>query len=79
MTDPDPRQFQPYPDYGMYVEALKQAEREATKQAHARLFDLRQLTPIDHHLCWDERERREYLAKYPTRWSRFLHWIGWRQ
>lgn len=31
---------------------------------------------LDYKMAAQERERAEYLAKYPTRWRRFLHWLG---
>lgn len=31
---------------------------------------------LDFKMEREESARAEYLAKYPTRWKRFLHWLG---
>lgn len=31
---------------------------------------------LDFKMKRADQRRAEYLAKYPTRWKRFLHWIG---
>jgi hypothetical protein len=31
---------------------------------------------LDFKEATEERRRQEYHRQYPTRWKRFLHWIG---
>lgn len=31
---------------------------------------------LDYKMEMQERQRREYEQKYPTRWRKFLHWLG---
>lgn len=31
---------------------------------------------MDRRLEIEDQERDAYLAAYPTRWRRFLHWLG---